>query len=693
MKTFLAKGLNVLTLLSLVFASSFVGPVKTATAVDLGSCETLTLISGNYVDEGGEMLFDYVHPNWTAEIDGAKWVWMGNADSFDFESEQTYTVENNFVFSGAASSAKLWIAADNGYIVRLNGKEIASDLDGHNYENVAYYGVDPTLVLSGENIIEFKITNDAQEGGTIETNPTGVLYKFEIECEELIVDPDPETCPALEPVNLKVYPQEGEITTIDLSAGQYKITASGTYKYRNPNLLADAAFSLRLSTDDLPEENYFEGTLWYQGNSGHLGIKVNGENPKDIWGSEFNKDHIYTYVLNHPGGDITFQITDDVYTDNEGYLNILIECYEEIVVVPVCLAPMMSQGGKGEMIKVSKKHPNWTNLSGAEWVWDKDPLPVFPDRQDGGVFEVVEEFEIIGAPLESEIKIAADNIYSVVVNGNVVYGDPSLNPSDIKEIESSESKFATISTHVIPVEYLEGGNNEVVIRAVNQEWKNVLGEGNINANPAGLIYGLTINIDGCEEEEIEVPVDPEVEILCEEDCEDIDNPDEEGGEQNGYGDDETTEPEDQITTSNQLTRSSGSVGGRITLGEVAGVSDSKPEEDGMVLGECVAFEKYHRKGDRGGEVARIQEFLNEYMNANLKVDGVYGDATVKAVHAFQQKYFDHVIKPWVPPLLSKTTGRWYKTTKMMANELINCPEPEVFLEDSGLMYKIKLENN
>lgn len=127
---------------------------------------------------------------------------------------------------------------------------------------------------------------------------------------------------------------------------------------------------------------------------------------------------------------------------------------------------------------------------------------------------------------------------------------------------------------------------------------------------------------------------------------------------------------------------SGSFGG----GSVLGAST-----EGEVLGACVGFTQYHRKGDKGGEVAKIQEFLNEHMNAGLVVDGFYGETTAKAVGAFQQKYFEQIIMPWVPFFKPKPTERWYKSTRMMANELVNCPEEKVFLEDPKIFYKVKWE--
>jgi len=250
---------------------------------------------------------------------------------------------------------------------------------------------------------------------------------------------------------------------------------------------------------------------------------------------------------------------------------------------------------------------------------------------------------------------------------------------------------------------------------------------NKNSLPAHLKNGATIGPCEGDEEDPVIPEEPTCEELkdcddeectgegcstngCEEDCPEDEDLDDctndcggndptceelgncEGGEQ---GDDCTENCENNDnnegvpvippTSSVRRSSSSGS-GGSIPqpfIGEVLGATD------GEVLGACASFEKYHKKGDRGGEVAKIQEFLNEHMNAGLTVDGVYGNATTKAVHAFQQKYFKEIISPWVPPFMPKTTGRWYKTTRMMANEIITCSEEVVFLEDPKITYKVQ----
>ncbi|MEZ4210979.1 MAG: DUF642 domain-containing protein [Candidatus Paceibacterota bacterium] len=140
----------------------------------------------------------------------------------------------------------------------------------------------------------------------------------------------------------------------------------------------------------------------------------------------------------------------------------------------------------------------------------------------------------------------------------------------------------------------------------------------------------------------------------------------------------------QDTPPQQTSGGSSSSSGSRSGGSVLGAST-----EGDVLGACVPFTEYHKKGDVGGEVARIQEFLNEEVNAGLTVNGVYDEATAKAVGAFQEKYSEQILNPWFPFFKKKATYRWYKTTKMMANEIIDCPESEVYLEDPKIMYKVQ----
>jgi peptidoglycan hydrolase-like protein with peptidoglycan-binding domain len=100
---------------------------------------------------------------------------------------------------------------------------------------------------------------------------------------------------------------------------------------------------------------------------------------------------------------------------------------------------------------------------------------------------------------------------------------------------------------------------------------------------------------------------------------------------------------------------------------------------------CTYFKSYLKKGDRGIEVAKVQNFLNKYMNTQLKVDGVFGSSTTIAVKQFQARHSAEIIDPW-RPFLSKPSGWWYKTTAGTANIIVGCTQAPVFLESTQKEY-------
>jgi hypothetical protein len=83
------------------------------------------------------------------------------------------------------------------------------------------------------------------------------------------------------------------------------------------------------------------------------------------------------------------------------------------------------------------------------------------------------------------------------------------------------------------------------------------------------------------------------------------------------------------------------------------------------------------------EVRKWQNFLNDYMGEDLRVTGIYNQATQQAVEDFQVRYSEFVLEPWG---LEEPTSFIYKTTRSMANYIIGCPEGEIFLDDLGVNY-------
>ncbi|MCR4325924.1 MAG: chitobiase/beta-hexosaminidase C-terminal domain-containing protein [Patescibacteria group bacterium] len=84
------------------------------------------------------------------------------------------------------------------------------------------------------------------------------------------------------------------------------------------------------------------------------------------------------------------------------------------------------------------------------------------------------------------------------------------------------------------------------------------------------------------------------------------------------------------------------------------------------------------------EVKALQQFLAGELGIELPVTGIYDAATIDAVNAFQLKYWEDVLAPWVPHGLATDhtpTGYVYKTTSWKINQLhcgsLATPFPEL----------------
>jgi peptidoglycan hydrolase-like protein with peptidoglycan-binding domain len=92
---------------------------------------------------------------------------------------------------------------------------------------------------------------------------------------------------------------------------------------------------------------------------------------------------------------------------------------------------------------------------------------------------------------------------------------------------------------------------------------------------------------------------------------------------------------------------------------------------------CPYFTYYHKIGDVGGEVKKIQNFLNSTMNTGIPENGLFDEKTFSAVKVFQGAFFSSILSDWG---LTSPTGKWGITTKRKANELIGCKEAPLYLD-------------
>ena len=750
-KNILTKVLSLFTIFAMTFNVVLAQVVEDQSVIDPQEevCESQTLVSTG--GENGAVAVDPTHPAWTASIDGAEWVWTSEPLDPTIDSFQIFS--RTFTINGDPADSTLEIASDNYYKVTVNGDELFIDSDEDNYSVKDTHTILAVNLLSGPNTIEFKVSNKAEVDGTLESNPAGVIYKLTVNCTPS--EPVEPVCTAGNLISnggfelpdvtngsgwelfsagtdwdvawLSPTGDAPEQANLEIHGGVNGWLASEGVQYAELDTdygsPAGGSASVKIS-QEINTSIGMEYTISYDfsprpntsAEENEIIVRVNGgpvDSQGPVAGAGVNAWATYTVDFTATSETTVIPFEDAGTPNSQGTFldNISVRCDGEVPPPPVCEPiDFISENGRNGMVKVEKVNPRWVKTipgTNAKWVWNNASIPVFPDRQDGGVFTVNESVTIVGNPEDSVIKIAADNVYSVVVNGDTVYAysdNPSLTPGDIENIPSGASKFSVVHEHAIPASFLNTGLNTIEIRAVNQKWPAVLSSADTATNPAGLMYALTVNED-CDDDST-TPNEPNI-TFCHVPDGNNENPqtmtlpegaanahlNNHDGDYPGECQQPTTPTDDDpnpevIVQENSQSRSSSSGSRASGGGAVLGVST-----EGEVLGACVPFAMYHKKGDVGGEVAKIQEFLNEQINAGLTVDGVYGETTVKAVHDFQQKYFEQVISPWVPSFMARTTGKWYKTTRMMANKIIDCPEAPVYLEDPKIIYEVKWEKS
>lgn len=333
-------------------------------------------------------------------------------------------------------------------------------------------------------------------------------------------------------------------------------------------------------------------------------------------------------------------------------------------------------------------HSAWTaSIPGATWIWGEHPVS---DPVNELTETFVKTFTISGTPLGGTLDIAADNSYSVILNGEELCADTS-------EFNYS---LAGQDACVVPASMLQNGLNTIEFTVKN--WAQA--GGTQATNPAGLLYKLTFNENSCipepqdacpnmegfQESESECqeeePVDmcPDMEGIQQsiDECQE-NEPQDACPEMEGFqGSIEECEEEgpEQPPQINNIQEPIGPRGG--------GQPHPPGGEQGEVLGEEITDEQlnacglylleYIRHGANNNpeQVIKLQQFLNEQMGANIPLTGFYGPLTMQWLKEFQLKWKDQVLRPWVQAGLYNDenipTGYVYKTTKRWIN-ILKCP--------------------
>ncbi|MDQ5949161.1 MAG: hypothetical protein QG589_287 [Patescibacteria group bacterium] len=171
---------------------------------------TQTIVSDSATLVGGNpSVATWVHPGWTS-IPGATWIW-DTVEVPEPTIDQTRIFTRTFSVTGSVTSASLQIAADNGFLLKVNGDTVDDKLAIEtNFSSVATYDIASKL-HSGSNTIEVTVKNFALAGADSHTNPAGLLYKLDIKNNECDVPPTTATIVATKIVcdNISDLPKWG----------------------------------------------------------------------------------------------------------------------------------------------------------------------------------------------------------------------------------------------------------------------------------------------------------------------------------------------------------------------------------------------------------------------------------------------------------------------------------------------------
>lgn len=614
MKRNILKILNTLIIVSLVFAWNTANAVTLDQPIDIddSACQPVMLMSNAGEDETTGV--DPIHPAWAASIGGADWVWTENPIA-DAVGETTEVFSRAFSLSGTPSSATLEIAADNTYRVSLNGNmPFVVDGNGDNFSGVDEGEVPLEQLIVGDNVIEFSVTNLAQENGTMESNPAGLMYKLSIECDQ---SDGESTC------------EQGE-----QGCGQDDEDAAC------PIVFARVNFS-KIS-------NGAAVNGWRNWNPGGDLVPqtfVGGSSAGDTYADEA------WFPLTNPDGSSIIDSDLAAYADVPGVAVQRLDGKIRFVLYGQHDAANDEVGGKefaagsieldGATWQAGMQSPlDWSNLNTNPRTHDaviNDPA--YPMDSRGAFTGVINQYDYrfdrmrTWAPQKVAFHLVvttgSDGFYAAYTANDPCDGTP-------EDPECTENCDPVCETQ-------EPCDQDPTCE--------------VACDPE-----CTENCEPVCETECEPVCIEQCEPVCEVDC---DEPGDPSCEETESCDTDDT-PSGGGSSSSGSRRSSGGGG---SGGEVLGA-----ETVNICEFDIDTYMRFGYKNDPG-QVATLQALLNKYADpvTPIAVDGYFGPATEALVRAFQRKYSSTILSPWN---IGAPTGIFFRTTLAQAKNL-ECPEEPV----------------
>jgi hypothetical protein len=669
----------------------------------------------------------YPFENWQAvglALSGAQWMWSEDPIA-DATVETVKTFTRAFTLSADPAAALFEIAADDGFRIVVNGTLIVDKLeDGPLFSSVYSYDIASALV-SGDNVIELTIKNFAEEGATAFVNPAGFIYKVSIteaSCENVEID----YCSNLEGVQSSVpegyesvggecyevwvapYCGDGEVNQSfeDCDGGEEctawcrsalecteDVFASVLVTDIDNSGVGNATDNLFVGTDaeSIPNGSWFPVVLGgaplidgdvstFENVAGiavartMLGLQVRnyGHLPSG------SKEHIEGYVafsnvnalsqVNELAGDKMENPTDGIMTNNAGqdemwivdgvsYFHMtvassddgFITTYEEPLVCEDDNEPSATT------VSVNKVVVGTEAFSVNDFtLYVDDEMVVREAFTDvaTGTHTVSESGSPYFVPTFSGDCIADENNENVM---NAIYDflikkQALQNAIDAQEGDDEDDalKLALIADIDVKVSALQ---RTIVAYIVAQEEQDAFCTITNTYTP---LEGMTQCSDGIDNDD-DGSVDSE-----DDEC----HTDGDAGDEDDSYDPFIDSEEDEDTTT------TGTAGNR-NRGQVLGAST----QCSLLITEFMSY----GANNSPDQVMRLQQFLNLELGLTLAITGEFDAPTFTAVKAFQLKYAEKVLAPWIGiagsgiSTIADATGIVYMTTAWMINEII-CPD-------------------
>jgi hypothetical protein len=646
-----------------------------------------------------------------ADIPGASWIWADDGTGDDTTAPQTEAFTKSFTIAGAPLSGAIDLASDNGFVLIVNGTTVDTKQDDpadeQNYLSVAHYDLSPYL-HAGANTLEIDVTNFGRAGTTFKNNPGGLIYQLSYEDNECAAPPPP---PPTVTVTIDKF-LDGAMATA-ASAGGASFPMASTWTAANLNGGAQTSGTYNLDTLHPYSPNAYEAiTSPMDLGADYATEEVLG----DTVGASCDDGAPYALAGYSVGGSFAAAEAAAASPTPPAFTNL---AQNEYVIVHNVSCSSGGGGGDTYATTTIRAADLAQNLSDViadptQWLFYNDTN----DTIDAALGSFVggpasaplgagsAEIEL-GATTSPRTDLATYGFagtlladitrlsFSAYSHGGVA--GPTESPYLLFDIDFATSTLSGYEGRLVYVPAANGGVPQDQWNAFDAlaggggmwTWSHYAANGNhwpdgdtseyrswadiVSAFPGASILagtGLT-GIRVGEPGPVGYTGDIDAFIF---------------GVTDGTNTTTTTfdfEPTDEGNPGGGGGGGGGGSGGPAApvpplaplaplpplAPQVLGASTSTPS---AACGPLLTSYLRMGKNNDAGEVAKLQQFLNDELGRALPVTGFFGALTEKAVEAFQLKYWQDVLAPWVSHGLASDhtpTGYVYKTTEYEINTL------------------------